>query len=146
MLIWYEFFYENNMLFNIFSLNFQLLRFLILILFLFKDIIQLLLRHGANMGVKNWEEQPPVNRILPATLQEFSFFLFKIFKDFWRKNGRILPATLQEFSFFRFKIFNFFPAKKTGTCHLPSKNTAFSYSTLKLFLMQKNMNLPATLR
>ena len=82
MLIWYEFFYENNMLFNIFSVNFQLLRFLILILFLFKDIIQLLLRHGANMGVKNWEEQPPVNRILPATLQEFSFFRFKIVNYF----------------------------------------------------------------
>ena len=96
MLIWcklHEFFYENNMLFNIFSVNFQLLRFLILILFLIKDIIQLLLRHGANMGVKNWEEQPPVNRILPATLQEFSFFLFKIFKDFFCKNGRNWPAT-----------------------------------------------------
>ncbi len=30
----------------------------------------MLLRHGANMGVKNWDERPPVNRILPATLQE----------------------------------------------------------------------------
>jgi hypothetical protein len=25
------------------------------------------------MGVKNWEERPPVNRILPATLQEKQF-------------------------------------------------------------------------
>jgi hypothetical protein len=32
-----------------------------------------LLRHGANMGVKNWDERPPVNRILPATLQATVF-------------------------------------------------------------------------
>jgi hypothetical protein len=36
---------------------------------LFQEIIKVLLRHGANMGVKNWDERPPVNRILPATLQ-----------------------------------------------------------------------------
>lgn len=32
-------------------------------------IIKLLLKHGANMGVKNKEEKPPVNKILPSTLQ-----------------------------------------------------------------------------
>jgi len=36
-----------------------------------QEIIKLLLKHGANMGVKNMEEKPPVNKILPATLQEF---------------------------------------------------------------------------
>jgi hypothetical protein len=42
-------------------------------LMLFQEIIKVLLRHGANMGVKNWDERPPVNRILPATLQATVF-------------------------------------------------------------------------
>ena len=34
-------------------------------------MIKLLLKHGANMGVKNNEEKAPVKRILPDTLKEF---------------------------------------------------------------------------
>ena len=34
-------------------------------------IIKLLLKHGANMGVKNNDGKAPVNRILPSTLEEF---------------------------------------------------------------------------
>ena len=36
-----------------------------------QGIIKLLLRHGANMGVKNNDGKAPVNRILPSTLEEF---------------------------------------------------------------------------
>ena len=36
-----------------------------------QEIIKLLLRHGANMGVKNREGKAPVSRILPSTLEEF---------------------------------------------------------------------------
>ena len=36
-----------------------------------QEIIKLLLRHGANMGVKNNEGKAPVSRILPSTLDEF---------------------------------------------------------------------------
>ena len=36
-----------------------------------QGIIKLLLKHGANMGVKNNEEKAPVARILPDTLEEF---------------------------------------------------------------------------
>ena len=40
----------------------------------FQEIIKLLLKHGANMGVKNLEEKPPVNKILPATLQVHNMY------------------------------------------------------------------------
>ena len=36
-----------------------------------QEIIKLLLKHGANMGVKNNEGKAPVSRILPDTLDEF---------------------------------------------------------------------------
>ena len=36
-----------------------------------QDIIKILLKHGANMGVKNNEGKAPVSRILPDTLDEF---------------------------------------------------------------------------
>lgn len=36
-----------------------------------QELIKLLLKHGANMGVKNNEGKTPVNRILPSTLNDF---------------------------------------------------------------------------
>eukprot|EP00092_Neocalanus_flemingeri_P015698 GFUD01016992.1.p1 GENE.GFUD01016992.1~~GFUD01016992.1.p1 ORF type:complete len:970 (+),score=249.34 GFUD01016992.1:268-3177(+) len=36
-----------------------------------QELIKLLLKHGANMGVKNSDGKSPVNRILPTTLEEF---------------------------------------------------------------------------
>eukprot|EP00090_Calanus_glacialis_P004617 TRINITY_DN13469_c0_g1_i6.p1 TRINITY_DN13469_c0_g1~~TRINITY_DN13469_c0_g1_i6.p1 ORF type:complete len:963 (-),score=252.46 TRINITY_DN13469_c0_g1_i6:527-3415(-) len=36
-----------------------------------QELIKLLLKHGANMGVKNDEGKSPVNRILPTTLADF---------------------------------------------------------------------------
>jgi len=36
-----------------------------------QELIKLLLKHGANMGVQNNEGKSPVNRILPDTLKEF---------------------------------------------------------------------------
>jgi len=36
-----------------------------------QELIKLLLKHGANLGVKNNEGKSPVNRILPSTLNDF---------------------------------------------------------------------------
>jgi len=36
-----------------------------------QELVKLLLKHGANMGVKNVEDKTPVTRILPETLEEF---------------------------------------------------------------------------
>ena len=36
-----------------------------------QEIIKILLKRGANMGVKNFRDKTPVESILPETLQEF---------------------------------------------------------------------------